>query len=194
MVECFRNFANEQDFVNQISGIDVMDTTSTMPQVFRDSYNYANCDFGSNSLYICHNRTDTIPTYLKGWKEVALVEGRYVEVFRIRWAKTEFNPVVDAPTANKTNYFHVPEEDLIEFPGFVYHCHFLHHEDHEMMRPIMMQPSQAWKDMNNFTSSNNVWFDSYDKINEDLRCGYNNPMRWRIPDPNKPNADLRRRI
>ena len=60
-------------------------------------------------------------------------------VARIRWTKTDFQ--------NDTNeaYFHKDEKNLIEFPGFVYHCHFLPHEDHEMMRPIMMEPSDRYK-------------------------------------------------
>lgn len=36
-------------------------------------------------------------------------------------------------------YFHVPVDQLREFPGFVYHCHILGHEDNEMMRSIMLQ-------------------------------------------------------
>lgn len=56
---------------------------------------------------------------------------------RIRWASTDYNEDV-----NPYPYFKVPEDQLIEFPGFVYHCHFLQHEDNELMRPIMMQPSK----------------------------------------------------
>jgi hypothetical protein len=33
---------------------------------------------------------------------------------------------------------------MIEFPGFVYHCHILPHEDNEMMRPIMLTPSDKY--------------------------------------------------
>jgi hypothetical protein len=32
----------------------------------------------------------------------------------------------------------------MEFPGFVYHCHILKHEDNEMMRPFMLQPSDVY--------------------------------------------------
>ena len=73
--------------------------------------------------------------YEKGWKEVTLVKPHTASVVRIRWTKTKFQ--------NETNeeYFDIPEEDIIEFPGYVYHCHFLNHEDYEMMRPFMMQPS-----------------------------------------------------
>ena len=52
---------------------------------------------------------------------------------RVRWASADFN--------GSYPFFRVPEDQLIEFPGYVYHCHFLQHEDNELMRPIMMQPS-----------------------------------------------------
>lgn len=38
----------------------------------------------------------------------------------------------------KYPFFNIPEDQLIEFPGFVYHCHILPHEDNEMMRPFML--------------------------------------------------------
>jgi FtsP/CotA-like multicopper oxidase with cupredoxin domain len=41
-------------------------------------------------------------------------------------------------------YFNIPEDELIEFPGFIYHCHFLNHEDNSLMRSIMMQPSERF--------------------------------------------------
>jgi hypothetical protein len=33
----------------------------------------------------------------------------------------------------------------MEFPGFVYHCHILPHEDNEMMRPYMLLPSDKYR-------------------------------------------------
>lgn len=79
-----------------------------------------------------------------------------VLVLRIRWTKTDYNKERDG-----TNYFDVPEKHLIEFPGFVYHCHFMNHEDKVMMRPFMMQPSEAYK-----KKGLPVWKDTYKKINE----------------------------
>jgi uncharacterized membrane protein YcgQ (UPF0703/DUF1980 family) len=59
---------------------------------------------------------------------------------RIRWTSTDYNSSkVVYP------YFSRPEDELIEFPGFIYHCHFLNHEDNDMMRPIMMQASEEYK-------------------------------------------------
>lgn len=55
---------------------------------------------------------------------------------RIRWAKLDYDPAV-----KPYPYFNVPEDQLIEFPGYIYHCHFLFHEDNEMMRPFTLKPS-----------------------------------------------------
>lgn len=44
---------------------------------------------------------------------------------RIRWASTDYDPAVRAYP-----FFNVDEDELIEFPGYVYHCHFIGHEDH----------------------------------------------------------------
>ncbi len=55
--------------------------------------------------------------------------------YRIRWAKSDYNE-----TEGKWGrYFNIPADQLIEYPGYVYHCHILPHEDNEMMRPIMLQ-------------------------------------------------------
>ena len=60
---------------------------------------------------------------------------------RIRWAKSDMpNKNFTEADSQGEKYFTVPENQLIEYPGFVYHCHILPHEDNEMMRPIMMQP------------------------------------------------------
>ena len=50
-------------------------------------------------------------------------------------------------------YFHIPEDQLIEYPGFVYHCHFLTHEDDELMRNFMMEPSDRFERDYNVTGT-----------------------------------------
>ena len=63
---------------------------------------------------------------------------------RIRWTKTEYYDNYDANSIPPYPYFNVDEDQLIEYPGYVYHCHFLDHEDDELMRPFMMQPSDRF--------------------------------------------------
>lgn len=69
-------------------------------------------------------------------------------VLRVRWASTNYDPAI-----KPYPYFSVPEDQLMEFPGFVYHCHILPHEDNEMMRPFMLTPSDKFIQSNNQASS-----------------------------------------
>jgi len=63
-------------------------------------------------------------------------------VLRIRWTRTDYDESIHKP---KGEYFHIPVDHLIEYPGFVAHCHISVHEDSEMMRPYMLQPPQGWR-------------------------------------------------
>jgi hypothetical protein len=74
-------------------------------------------------------------------------------------------------------YFKIPEDQLMEFPGFVYHCHILPHEDNEMMRPYMLQPSDIYVNKVKYllkTQKNSKlalsWLEKFVKINEKLGC------------------------
>lgn len=69
----------------------------------------------------------------------------------------------------------------MEFPGFVYHCHILPHEDNEMMRPVMLQASDTYQKyiasalQTSRTDYNKsklayTWNDKYQKINQKLGC------------------------
>jgi spore coat protein A len=53
--------------------------------------------------------------------------------YKIRWARVDYNK-----KEHGYNYFSFPNSSVTAFPGYVYHCHFLDHEDNEMMRPIML--------------------------------------------------------
>lgn len=55
-------------------------------------------------------------------------------IFRVRWTKNDYN----ATASPKDTYFNIPLDQLRQYPGFVYHCHIIHHEDFEMMRGFMM--------------------------------------------------------
>ena len=105
--------------------------------------------------------TKDIPIYTRGWKDTGSIHKARVIVFRIRWTKTDYDSERDG-----TNYFDVPEKHLIEFPGFVYHCHQLTHEDKLMMKSFMMQSSDASK-----KKGLSVWKDTYKKVNEEMKCG-----------------------
>lgn len=100
-------------------------------------------------------------------------------VLRIRWAKTEY--LVDK--RGSYPYFSTPEDQLIEYPGYVYHCHFLQHEDNKLMRPFQMQPSDQFAKHYNMSgtplgdcmakkglNNSDGWSSRYDCINELSGC------------------------
>ena len=100
---------------------------------------------GHTHKYICSNVSDSIPEYQKGYKETYWVQPLDVAVIRIRWAMSHMSNYEfrAAQTDSSIPFFTVPENQLLEYPGFLYHCHILTHEDHEMMRPIMMRPHRS---------------------------------------------------
>jgi FtsP/CotA-like multicopper oxidase with cupredoxin domain len=98
------------------------------------------------------------------WKDTVYVDGYRVLQLRTRWAKPDYNEAVDKP---KGDYFHVPADQMREYPGYVYHCHILPHEDNEMMRPIMLQLPKDGPQVSGFCPQNK-WEDKVKCINQ--RC------------------------
>ena len=80
-------------------------------EIGNSTYDYSNYD-GDCSLgkykYLCDNLTEAIPTYNRGWKEVALVKPHRAVTVRIRWTKTDYDPEIDG-----THYFHGNETELL---------------------------------------------------------------------------------
>jgi hypothetical protein len=135
-----------------------------------------NCPLSNKYKYLCQETTSSIPQHYRRWKDTALIHPYSVSVLRIRWAMTEYDEKVQAYP-----YFKIPEDQLMEFPGFAYHCHILPHEDNEMMRPFLLQPSDTYLnslaaklkaqgatyDQSNLAYS---WSDKQLKINKKLGC------------------------
>jgi hypothetical protein len=80
------------------------------------------CEFNTIYKYVCGNTTKDIEPYYRRWKDTSLVPAFSVFVLRVRWASNTYNPKV-----RSYPYFNIPEDDIIEFPGYVYHCHILPH-------------------------------------------------------------------
>jgi hypothetical protein len=109
---------NQKDS-NRVSGLDLLARDEA------GAYKYVT-DGGSPSKKIEYSR----------WKDTAFAEKYKAFQFRVRWAKSSYDESKDKATGN---FFHAPADELREYPGYVYHCHILNHEDNEMMRPIMLQ-------------------------------------------------------
>lgn len=155
------NVENEVD-ADGVSGINVEKLLTPYEKELFASQNIPTD--GGDGKYVT-NEVNEIKSYYRRWKDTASVDGGKVFVYRIRWAKSSYvDNVGDTP-------FHVPVDQLREYPGFVYHCHILGHEDNEMMRPIMLQLPSDTK-LNPETPCNNVtdysWATKVNCIND--RC------------------------
>ncbi len=153
--------------LGKVSGFNILQRL-VEPDIVTDT----NCSLGQYYKYICEETSSTIPQYYRRWKETVLVNPYSISVFRIRWTMTEYNEKF-----RSYPYFKIPEDQLMEFPGFVYHCHILPHEDNEMMRPYMLQPSDIYVNKVKYllkTQKNSKlalsWLEKFVKINEKLGC------------------------
>ena len=124
--------------------MDPISSSADIAKYAKDS----SCSMNTIYKYICGNSTGSINGWYKRWKETALVREFTVMVLRVRWTSTNYDPAI-----KKYPYFAVPEDQLMEFPGFVYHCHILPHEDNEMMRPFMLTPSDKFIQNSNQANS-----------------------------------------
>jgi hypothetical protein len=126
-------------------------------------------DKAGSYKYITGNGQPSPKNFYSKWKDTAYVEGQKAFQYRIRWTKSNFDEKVDPV---KGTYFHVPADQLREYPGFVYHCHILFHEDNEMMRPIMLQMPQTALSAS-APCNNQTWADKVVCINKN--CGNESP-------------------
>lgn len=132
---------------NNISGLNVLEECPNK----NCSGIYGEGEKTDNIYKYINKSVDTrndLRNYQRGWKEVAFVPAYTYAKFRIRWTRTDFpqefmkpNDPGNNPEGCKRGYFAIDEEAITKSPGYVYHCHILRHEDNDMMRPIMVQPS-----------------------------------------------------
>lgn len=126
----------------RVSGvIDMMETYNGSDPTMA-AYVKAECAFSLTHKYVCSETTEiALMEHERRWKDTAFIDPYSVFVIRVRWTSNRYSD----PTMQAYPYFSIPESHLIEFPGYVYHCHILPHEDDEMMRPIALQPSDEYK-------------------------------------------------
>jgi FtsP/CotA-like multicopper oxidase with cupredoxin domain len=75
-----------------------------------------------------------------GWKDTARADPRHVTRLVTRWAPQEIATGGVQPGQNlyPVDVEFPSDTDTFTGPGYVWHCHMLGHEDHEMMRPQPM--------------------------------------------------------
>jgi hypothetical protein len=139
----------------------------------QSKYSVNGCALDSVYKYICENSSANVYPWYKRWKDTVEIKAYTVTRLRIRWAETSYNP-----SERTYPYFSHGEDELMEFPGMVYHCHILPHEENMMMRPIMLQPSDAYTALvaneaspnASKCTSNPVWSQNQECINNALGC------------------------
>ena len=150
----------EDEVEDGVSGLDVMALSRG-----EERYRVGNCSMDATHKYICEDTTGDILPYERRWKDTTMVHAYSVFVLRVRWASTTYDPLI-----RPYPYFAIPEEHLVEFPGYVYHCHILPHEDNEMMRSFAMQYSDIYRETFKPDSScaRDSWHEQQKCINERL--------------------------
>jgi len=74
--------------------------------------------------------------YETGWKDTVRATPEMVTRIIARWAPQELATSAVSPGQNRFPFDPTFFPDNFTGPGYVWHCHLLGHEDHEMMRPM----------------------------------------------------------
>jgi len=78
--------------------------------------------------------TVAVPPYETGWKDTVQAPPAMITRIMVRWApqeSTNATPGVNQYSIDPTSF-----PDNVKGPGYVWHCHIVGHEDHDMMRPL----------------------------------------------------------
>lgn len=113
-----------------------------------------------------------------GWKDTVRADPGFVTRIVARWAPQEIPTGGVAPGENRfpmDTDFPSPT-DTFSGPGYVWHCHLLGHEDHDMMRP---QPViKAWKTGVSYPVGRVVAFQN---VNYRVRQAHTSQVDWEPP-------------
>ena len=123
-VAYFVNIEDIFDKKNNVSGIDLLKPIPTDVGNYTGFLSKSNCNDTSrySNPYYCENKSEEIPAWYRRWKDTALVPAMGAYRYRNRWTKSEYDYNKPEPS-----FFHVPVDQLREFPGFVYHFHIFDH-------------------------------------------------------------------
>jgi FtsP/CotA-like multicopper oxidase with cupredoxin domain len=97
--------------------------------------------------------------YETGWKDTVQTPGGFVTRILVRWAPQSVPAGGVTPGQNLFPIDPTSFPDPFTGPGYVWHCHLVGHEDHDMMRPLAVvnnwAPGKALK-VGNVVAFNNV--------------------------------------
>lgn len=96
--------------------------------------------------------------YETGWKDTVQAMPAMVNRIVVRWAPQESS--VDTPGTNQFSIDPTSFPDNVKGPGYVWHCHIVGHEDHDMLRQLALVNS--WKAGTAYQAENIVAFNNVD--------------------------------
>lgn len=96
--------------------------------------------------------------YETGWKDTVQAMPAMVNRIMVRWAPQESTSAV--PGVNQFSIDPTSFPDDVKGPGYVWHCHIVGHEDHDMLRPLAVV--NAWQAGVSYKAGNIVAFNNID--------------------------------
>jgi FtsP/CotA-like multicopper oxidase with cupredoxin domain len=115
--------------------------------------------------------------YETGWKDTVQAFPSMVTRIMVRWAPQETPANGVSPGQNLFSIDPTSFPDNVTGPGYVWHCHIVGHEDHDMMRPLAVVNS--WKAGKAYQAGNVVEFN---KVDYRVRQSHTSQSDWQPPN------------
>ncbi len=112
--------------------------------------------------------------YETGWKDTVQAVPAMVTRMLVRWAPQESTS--STPGVNQFSIDPTSFPDNVKGPGYVWHCHIVGHEDHDMMRPLGVVNS--WAPGVRYQPGNVVEFQ---KVDYRVRQTHTSQVDWSPP-------------
>ncbi|HEY7371182.1 MAG TPA: carbohydrate-binding protein [Polyangia bacterium] len=93
-----------------------------------------------------------------GWKDTIQTDPGFITRIMVRWAPQEVT--TSTPGVNQYSIDPSSFPDNVTGPGYVWHCHIVGHEDHDMMRTLAVV--RAWKAGTAYKAGNVIAFNNVD--------------------------------
>ncbi len=115
--------------------------------------------------------------YETGWKDTVQAFPSMINRIIVRWAPQETPAGGVQPGQNLFSIDPTSFPDPVTGPGYVWHCHIVGHEDHDMMRPFAVVNS--WRPGKSYQAGNVVEFQ---KVDYRVRQAHTSQVDWQPPN------------
>jgi spore coat protein A len=119
--------------------------------------------------------------YETGWKDTVQAMPAMVNRIIVRWAPQEATS--STPGVNQFSIDPTSFPDNVKGPGYVWHCHIVGHEDHDMIRQLAVVNS--WKPGRSYVAGNVIAFNNIDyraRVNHTSTAGQTPNVRFDLWD------------